>query len=60
MNVKKLWRKGRDSNPRWGSPHNGFQDRRNKPDSATLPQVVQGMPYQNRYATALPCRAVMP
>ena len=22
---------GRDSNPRWSCPHNGFQDRRNRP-----------------------------
>ena len=26
-----LWRMGRDSNPRWSCPHNGFQDRRNRP-----------------------------
>ena len=25
------WRMGRDSNPRWSCPHNGFQDRRNRP-----------------------------
>ena len=25
------WRRGRDSNPRCGFPHNGFQDRRNRP-----------------------------
>lgn len=31
------WRKGRDSNPRMVLPTNGFQDRSNKPDSATLP-----------------------
>ena len=26
-----FWRMGRDSNPRWSCPHNGFQDRRNRP-----------------------------
>ena len=26
-----FWRRGRDSNPRCGFPHNGFQDRRNRP-----------------------------
>ena len=25
------WRMGRDSNPRWSCPHNGFQDRRIRP-----------------------------
>ena len=29
--VSYSWRMGRDSNPRWSCPHNGFQDRRNRP-----------------------------
>ena len=29
--VRYFWRMGRDSNPRWSCPHNGFQDRRNRP-----------------------------
>lgn len=27
----KLWRKGRDLNPRWSCPHNGFRGRRIQP-----------------------------
>ena len=26
-----LWRRGWDSNPRYGCPHNGFRDRPNRP-----------------------------
>ncbi len=26
-----MWRRGRDSNPRWASAHSGFQDRRLRP-----------------------------
>ena len=33
------WRKGRDSNPRTGGPVSSFQDWRNKPSSATLPNA---------------------
>ena len=29
--VQYYWRMVRDSNPRWGCPHNGFQDRRIRP-----------------------------
>jgi hypothetical protein len=31
------WRRGRDLNPGWACTHNGFQDRRHQPDSATPP-----------------------
>src|SRR5579884_3110457 len=31
------WRRGWDSNPRWGCPHIGFRDRRLQPSSATSP-----------------------
>src|SRR5580698_6005593 len=31
LNHLFFWRRGRDSNPRCGFPHNGFQDRRNRP-----------------------------
>ena len=31
LNFLYSWRMGRDSNPRWSCPHNGFQDRRNRP-----------------------------
>ena len=27
----KIWRRERDSNPRWSFPHSGFQDRRFQP-----------------------------
>src|SRR5262245_8086215 len=29
--VTIVWRRGRDSNPRWRLSHNGFQDRRDRP-----------------------------
>lgn len=45
LQTPEYWRMGRDSNPRWSCPHNGFQDRRNRPlchPSLTLfPPVFQ-------------------
>jgi hypothetical protein len=35
-----MWRRERDSNPRWSCPHNGFQDRRNRP--LCHPSTVEG------------------
>jgi hypothetical protein len=35
--IMPCWRRGRDSNPRKIKTFNGFQDRRNQPDSATSP-----------------------
>ena len=31
LQEKSHWRRGRDSNPRWGFPHAGFQDRSHQP-----------------------------
>lgn len=39
-NSLQKWRKGWDSNPRSPGGLGGFQDRSNKPDSATFPLVV--------------------
>ena len=48
-----VWRKGRDLNPRWSHPHNGFQDRRIKPlchpSALAAPRMRQttGTPYRS-------------
>ena len=53
------WRKERDSNPRWGSPHAGFQDRCLKPlDHLSILLGFQMWFFENRRALAFaktPC-----
>ncbi len=39
VSLKKPWRRGWDSNPRYPCGYNGFRDRRLQPGSATSPAV---------------------
>ena len=42
---------GRDSNPRWSCPHNGFQDRRNRPLCHPSETVLCAGPANRRFCS---------